>query len=477
MVPVKQFPLFIFFITGTFLPGSLHQNKIPALQKKPSSFELSFDYLATTPLLHPPYISGVINDPTDPAATIGIVVSIMEKKDPVGPNNYTLSASSDNQSVVHDNNIIINKATGSATIKIIPSDVGYSNITLTLKGREEQTLVINYAASLDSYHQAIHYWHTGISDASAVVSLDSDYMVIGDDEINALFVYNRYHSGLPVAAFSYADLLNLPEGDKETDCEAGTRSLKYPERTYWSGSMSNGGKSFKIEPNRDCLFQTNISGTGGATKFSYKGCYKDLRRQLIKWGDAHEYNLSAAANGGQSPKKVDGFNVEGIVFAPDSTTLYIGFRAPLVPLANRVNALIAPIQNFETWFNDGHPTGDPVIGAPIELNLGGRGIRDFIHLNNGGYIIIAGSSDEALNGALYTWSGRAADAPVATNNKVVTLLKAESGLEIDSSGSFTGKVQVISDNGSTIFYNDGISAKFLNPDFKKFRSDIINIGD
>jgi hypothetical protein len=459
---------------GAFQPKNPY-TKYPSKNNR-NTLQLSFDYIATTPLLRPPYISGVIEDPTDPAATIGIVVDIKENNDPVGAAGYVLSASSDNTLVVHDDQVKIIKADGHATIKIIPSGFGYSNITLTLtRGNDNTTLLINYASSNLADIPENTFWHTGASDASAVVSLDSNYMLVGDDEINALFVYNRYQSGLPVAAFKYADLLGLPDGDKEIDCEAGVRSFKNPERTYWLGSMSNGGKNYKNEPNRNCLFQTDVYGTGAAAKFSYKGNYQDLRKQLIKWGDSYNYKFSAAASGGETPKEINGFNVEGIVFAPDSTTLYVGFRAPIVPVSNRTNALIAPIQNFETWFNEGHPVGDPLIGKPIELNLGGRGIRDFIHLNDGSYVIIAGNSDEILNAALYRWSGKVTDQPVLTNTMDVYALKIESGLEIDSSGVFTGKLQVISDNGSNIFYNDDVSTKFLNTEFRKFRSDIVNL--
>jgi hypothetical protein len=476
----KKIELIIFCMVcvlffGAFQPKAFYIN--PPLQKnKNSTLQLSFNYTATTPLLNPPYISGVIDDPTDPAATIGIVVDVKESDDPIGANNYTLSASSDNTLIVHNDQIIITKASGHAIVKIIPSGFGYSNITLTLtRGNDNATLVIYYASSNLADNPDNTFWHTGVSDASAVVSLDSDYMVIGDDEINSLLVYHRFQSGLPVATFNYADLLDLPDGDKEIDCEAGTRSLKNPEKTYWMGSMSNGGKNYKSKPNRDRLFQTDIQGTGTSTKFSFKGYYDDLRHQLIKWGNANGYKLSAAAGAGQTPKDTIGFNIEGIAFAPDSTTLYIGFRAPIVPISNRTKALIAPVQNFETWFNDGHPLGDPLIGAPIELNLGGRGIRDFIHLNDGSYVIIAGNSDEILNAALYTWSGKPTDEPVLVNTMDVYALKIESGLEIDSSGQFTGKLQVISDNGSNIFYNDDVSTKFLNPGFKKFRSDIVNL--
>ena len=83
----------------------------------------------------------------------------------------------------------------------------------------------------------------------------------------------------------------------------------------------------------------------------------------------------------KTPKAINGYNIEGSVFAPDNTTLYIGFRAPLVPTANRTMAVIAPVLHFESWFNGGAPADTATLGTPIELvNLGGRGIRDMIPL-------------------------------------------------------------------------------------------------
>lgn len=441
---------------------------------------LTFDYTATTPLLNPPFVSGVIEDPTDPAANLGIVVDVKENNKDLSSSDYDLTVSSDNPLIVHNDKLSVTKSNGQATIKIIPSGFGYSNITLTLKkGKETTTLVINYAASNLSEFPNNTFWHTGISDASTAIALDDDYMIVADDEINQLYVYHRNQSGLPVSVFNYANMVGLTDGEpgnyKEIDCEAGTRSLKHPERFYWTGSMGNGGKSFKEKPNRSCLFATDITGTGASTKFSYAGAYNNLKRQLIKWGNNQKYKFSAAAESGQTPKRVGGFNIEGIAFAPDSTTLYIGFRAPIVPVTNRTKALIAPIENFEAWFNNGHPKGEPVIGQPIELSLGGRGIRDIAHLSDGTYVIVAGNSDEILNGALYTWSGNPTDAPVLANIMEVYALKAEGYMEVTDKGKPTGKVQIISDNGSSSFYNDGLEAKFLNTNLRKFRSDIVNL--
>ncbi|UAY51128.1 hypothetical protein [Ferruginibacter albus] len=461
---VKRIQIIVFCFAGIFLFAFQY--------KQDGGLELTFDHTATTPLLNPPYISSVIGDPTDPASDQGIVVDVKENNMPLAKTDYMLTSNSDNISVIGDDKITITKEDGHAIIKMNPAGVGYSNITLTLtQNKKSTTLVINFAASASDSKDT--YWHTAMADASAAIALDSNYMLVADDEHNLLFIYHRYQSGLPLTAYNYGSEMQLPDGAKEVDCEAVASSLKKPKRFYWTGSMSNGGKNFKEEPNRSCIFATDIDGTGNNVKFSFKGYYMQLRRDILKWGDDNGYKLSKAAGYGNTPKSTDGFNAEGMVFAPDSTTLYIGFRAPMVPVSKRAKALIAPIQNFETWFNEGHPKENISIGAPIELDLGGRGIRDMIRLGNK-YIIVAGNSDEELNEALYSWTGSATDAPVLINIDVKNL-KSEAIIPVYNNGIFTGKVQLISDNGTDEYYNDGVHAKWLDNGFKKFHSNIVDI--
>ena len=261
---------------------------------------------------------------------------------------------------------------------------------------------------------------------------------------------------------------------KELDTEAGTASPTTTGKSYWLGSMSN-SSSFNIKPNRNRLIAITTTGTGAATTFANGGYVSNLRQLLITWGDNNGYNFTASAADGHDCKVIDGFNLEGMVFAPNNTTLYLGFRAPLVPTANRTKAVIAPIQSFESWFNNGNPVGNPTIGSPIELDLGGRGIRDIIHLTNGLYVIVAGSYDGTSIPALYKWTGNAVDAPLLMNTFDVTGLNAEAALQINEGGSIaTNKLQIICDNGSAIYYNDGVESKLLPYDgFKKFSSDVL----
>ena len=430
--------------------------------------------------ISPAAVSGVINDPTDPAWVFGINLDVTENSVAIPAANYTITATSSKTSIVPVANVVISKYDGYANVKIKPIAAGYSNIKLTLtKGTSSANVTINYAASDSSNTPNNTYFHTGCSDASAVFAIDDSFMVVGDDEINTLFVYNRYQSGLPVTTYYYGDSLALTDGSKgnyaEIDLESGAKSPTYIKRIYWMSSLGNSGSSNVVKPNINRLFATQHAGSGATTNFKLIGHYDNIRQQLINWGDAHGYNLTSSSASGHDPKTIDGFNTEGMVFAPDNTTLYIAFRAPLVPTTNRTNALIAPILNFETWFNNGNPSGNPAFGSPIELNLGNRGIRDIIRLSNGNYIIIAGNYDNTpVIGGLYLWKG-GSSVPQLLSTMPITALNAEAAVEIDKNGVLQeDRLQIISDNGSWVYYNDGTQSKVLTENkYKKFRSDII----
>jgi len=431
---------------------------------------------ATTAPASPFAISAARNDATDPVAATGIDFTISDDATPV--NNLTVTVASSNQSVVPNANLALSGSGASRNLKITPAAVGYADITLTVNdGVNSTTYVLNYAASQPVTTGSL--WPTGIADASAALALDDNYMVIANDESNILYVYDRRNSGLPAKTFDFnsGNLLGLTDGStgnwKEVDVEAMAKSPSQANRSYWLGSMSN-SSSFNDKPNRNRIFAIDITGTGTATSFTPAGNYAGLRSQLINWGDTHGYNFSASAADGKDPKLIDGFNAEGMVFGPDNTTLYIGFRAPLVPTGTRTKAVIAPVSNFETWFNNGAPAGNAVIAAPIELDLGGRGIRDMIRLSNGHYVIVAGSYDETAIPAIFKWSGNRADAPVLLPFNI-TGMNAEAVLPVNQGGQLAlDQLQIISDNGDNIFYNDGVAAKDLPQDnFKKFSSSVI----
>ena len=425
-----------------------------------------------------PYtISGSIGDVTDPIATLGIDFIINDAE--TAASSLIVTVASSNITVVPNGNMLLTGSLSIRNLKISPIAVGYSTITIQVSdGLNNASYVINYAAS-DSIPKIVlnnTQWHTGMSDASDAISLDNDYYMTADDEVDVINVYSRHNSGLPVASFNYASYLNLPDQAKpEVDAEASAKSYKIANRYYWLGSMSNGKDPFDNKPNRDRLFATTVTGTGAATTISVNG-YTAIRSALLTWGDAHGYNFTASAAAGVDSKSVSGFAAEGMVFGPDSTTLWIGLRAPLVPTVNRTKAVIAPILNFETWFNNGSQVGNPTFGAPIELNLGGKGIRDIIRLENGTYIIVAGDAGPNLAlSSIYKWTGNSADSPILVSSQGNGKLNMEGVMEVKANGiTSMSQLQVISDGGSDVIYNDGLEAKdYGNLNLRKFRSDIL----
>jgi hypothetical protein len=411
--------------------------------------------------------SGVINDPTDPLATLGINFSLTDED----VSSVVISCSSNKTSVVPNNvaNLIFSGTGGLRNLKIKPTGVGYATLTVTVKDNESKTATytLKYAASAAALDPSQNYYYTHLSSASTAIAVGNDYMFIGDDEYNELAMYDRHQSGMPVAKFDFTSSLNLPDASTtEVDIEASCLSPSNPNRMYWMGSMSN-SKSGDQKPNRDRIFATDKTGTGISTKLSFVG-YASLRAQVIKWGDANGYNLSASTKTGIIPKQIDGFSMEGLEFGPDNTTLFLGFRTPYVPVTNRTKALICPVLNFETWFNGGSPSGNPSFGSPIELDLGGRGIRSLGKNSANEYIIVAGAFDGTDNFALYKWTGKASDAPVKLTVDL-TGLNPEGIVEVPATLDQDKKMELVSDDGTVDWYNDGTQSKDLTTfEFQKF---------
>ncbi|MBA2611208.1 MAG: T9SS type A sorting domain-containing protein [Bacteroidetes bacterium] len=464
-----------FKIDDVFVIGNAAaNNNAPTIVMDVASTSNFLDGGVSVAPISPYPVSGVISDPSDPASTLGIDFTINDAQ--TAASSLTVTFVSSNLTVLPNANVVITGTAASRNIKIIPGTVGYSNITINVSdGTNITPYTINYACSAAASTPSNTIWHTGMSDASDAVAIDNNYYISGDDELDILNVYSRTASGLPLVSFDYSSFINLAStSSPEVDLEAGTRSPLNTNRIYWMGSMSTGGSSFSIRPNRDRLFATTVSGTGATTTFSVLGYYASLRTAIVNWGDANGYNFSASAAAGMDSKNIAGYAAEGMVFAPDNITLYVGLRAPLVPIANRTKAVIVPLTNFETWFNNGSPSGNPTLGAPIELNLGGRGIRDLVRLTNGVYIILAGNpAGSPLTSAIYKWTGNATDAPLFIATPVNGFLNMEGVMQgIGSAPVSATPLQIISDGGGDIIYNDGNAAKDLaDLNLRKFRLD------
>ena len=68
-------------------------------------------------------------------------------------------------------------------LKITPTSVGYTTIAVNVTdGTTLTSYIINYAASNPAIVNALTRWHTGKADASTAIAIDSNYMLIADDE-------------------------------------------------------------------------------------------------------------------------------------------------------------------------------------------------------------------------------------------------------------------------------------------------------
>jgi hypothetical protein len=124
----------------------------------------------------------------------------------------------------------------------------------------------------------------------------------------------------------------------------------------------------------------------------------------------------------------------------------------------------------------GNPSAGPAtFGTPIQLDLGGRGIRSIEKNAANQYLIVAGTAGGASNFALYSWTGNPASVPILRTT-ILTGLNPESIVGVPDNLNDAATLQLLSDNGDDVYYNDGVIAKELpNEQFKKFRSDIINL--
>jgi hypothetical protein len=432
-------------------------------------------------------LSHVIGDPDNPSVTF----TVSDEETPAS--SLVVTAVSTNQSVVPDTNLVLKHITGSKwTLDIEPVGVGYSDILIRVNdGSFIGIGELHYAASAPGRPDTV--WLTHVSDASTAIPIDANWMLVGDDENQILRVYSRTRSGPPARTFDVNPFLALTDfyddgTPKEVDIEASTR---VGNRLFWIGSHSHSADTLE-RTNRARLFATDLSGSGSNVALRVLGHYDFLKLDLIDWDarnlhgkGANYYGLADSGAVGVDPKAPDGsgFNIEGLCMAPgSSTTAYLGFRAPLVPPPNRAAALIVPVLNFTALATNRGAPGSAVFGTPIELNLGGRGIRS-IEGAGTNYLIVAGPPGGGTNlpppadFRLFTWSGKPTDPPRERAADLAGL--NPEGIVGVPSGVWTTNTQfqLISDNGTTVYYGDGKEAKHLRiREFKKFRADTVRLG-
>ncbi|MFD3720389.1 DUF3616 domain-containing protein [Streptomyces sp. NPDC058674] len=360
--------------------------------------------------------------------------------------------------------------TGDRSLTVRARGRGCTDLTLEVTGRggKSARATLSYAASARVAGAPATRYLTGSSDASAAVDAGGGHVLVADDETNELRLYDRSRSGAPVKSWDLGPALGRT---KEADIEAAAR---VGDTVYWTGSLGN-NKDGTYEAERNTVFSTRITGSGAATEIAFGGAYKGLREDLIAWDAAHgdRFGFAAGTANGRVPKGIDGFDVEGLEFAPGSTTTaYLGFRAPLAPAAPGGKALVVPVVNMDRVVAAGD---GPVFGEPIGMDLGGLAVRDLRKNAADQYLILAGSFAAADNSdpyALYQWDGVAGHAP----QKRADLPTADSGgweavVDVPDRRVRGARVQLITDSGAADLYGDGTEAKDLaHPEWKKARA-------
>ncbi len=229
---------------------------------------------------------------------------------------------------------------------------------------------------------------TGACDASGAVPLSGSLVAVADDEDNRLRVYDSARPGAPTAVVDTAPVMADARGKHpEMDLEAAAR---IGDRVYWLASHGR-KKSGKPAPSRLRIFATDLAAAGGLTFVGtpYERLVDDL---------AALPGLDLAAAAERSPSDEGGLNIEGL----DETAsgqLLLGFRSP-VPGGL---ALVVPIENPAAMVERGERA---VLGAPIRIDLGGRGVRAMERDGARHWIVGGGTGARALEAQLYAWDGR-----------------------------------------------------------------------
>jgi hypothetical protein len=296
--------------------------------------------------------------------------------------------------------------------------------------------------------------HFGMCDASAGVALSSTEFVMANDEDNFLRIYHTYQSGTFTQKLDVSDQIKNNPEHKEADIE-GVALLQ--GTIYWITSHGR-NKEGKFKPERYNFFANEITRAGDAIVYTPIGqSYTGLLKDLVQDACLKKYDLEEAAT--LAPKSQGGLNIEGLTASPNNELL-IGFRNPipggqalLVPLKNPTEVIKGNLAEF---------------GRPIELDLGGLGVRSIEYwANRGIYLIIAGSYNQDNEFRLYQWSGQPEISPTPLANvEHLSELRPEA---IIIYPGIDDKFQILSDDGAV--EHDGVECKDLaNEAAKYFRS-------
>lgn len=256
----------------------------------------------------------------------------------------------------------------------------------------------------------------GSSDLSTAIPTGDGHLLLANDEDHLIRLYDGDVSGLPLAVFDPGTNPYNPLGEDDYEASAQTG-----DAVFWVNSQGNNKKG-EIQTSRHVVYETRLAGFGAGATLTPVGTYAGLRRDLVAWDQAHgnRYKFAAATAAGKGPDGPDRFNIEGAEFAPDGTTLYLGFRSPVVGGVEGGDALIVPVTNIRQLTRG--QASQATFGEPIEVDLDGQSIREMRRNDAGEYLLLSADSHEvdgtnpgvphdSRNQMLWYWDGRAGTAP------------------------------------------------------------------
>lgn len=232
---------------------------------------------------------------------------------------------------------------------------------------------------------------TGTCDASAALPVSGDLFVVANDEDNLLRFYRFSQPGPPLQTFDlkpwFTDKKKAPEADLEAAAQLGD--------TIFFITSHGRNSAGKLAPARQRLFALKLSATNTIVSVERVGhIYTNLVAHLAADARYAQFELSDAAE--LPPKASGALNIEALVATPEGALL-IGFRNPIP----HGRALIATLLNPRETI-----AGQPAkFGAPLQLDLGGLGLRDMCATTNGYYVIAGPASGGHGESRLYFWAG------------------------------------------------------------------------
>ncbi len=400
-----------------------------------------------------PTLPAALEDPTNATDTVKVADSSF------AAGELTVTAKSSNTTVAPS--VEVSGSGAGRTLTVTPGAAGHSTITLTVEAPDKTTATTTVEYAVSAYEgDASDRYYAGVGNASSAIDVGGGYFIAGDDESNVLRLYHSRSSSEPTKTFDFTKI--LPVGAAEIDIESSARS---GNTLYWMGSLSN-KKSGKLDHERDIVFAATITGSGASTELTYLGSYTHLREDLVAWDEANGNPLGfkASTEEGVPSNVTEGFNAEGLEFAAgSSSTAYIAFRAPIEPPNDRNDALLVPVTDFSSLVTDGNPgTTKATFGAPLQWNLGGLGLRELRRNAAGEFLAIAGTSDDSNSTfGLYKWDGNPSDQPVLTDTSLSSVAEGawESIVSVPEPIASGDQIELLEDNGDTVWYGDGLTSK------------------